>query len=86
MLKAFLIVVVILCIIIITSYFINKHRITNNHDPILYLSANVANDGGSTVYNFIFYKIIKYKNVNNDDVVYTIGSPNLEFDNPFYDY
>lgn len=84
-------IIIAILIIIIISYiilfFINKSNINNNVDPVFYFSKQIANDGGSTIYNVLLYKIIKYKNIDNDnDVIYEIGGPNLEFNNPFHSY
>lgn len=77
------IVLIILLIIVSVIYIININNIGNHKDPILYITKKIANDGGSIIYNCMFYKIIKYRNVNNDDCIYSIGSPFMKFNNPF---
>ncbi len=84
-------IIIAILVIIILSYiilfFINKSNINNNVEPVFYFSKQIANDGGSTIYNVLLYKIIKYKNIdNNNEVIYEIGGPNLEFNNPFHSY
>lgn len=88
--KKILVIIICVLIILLELYFImfliNKGKVNDNHDPIFYFSKQIANDGGSTIYNVLLYKIIKYKNIDNDDVVYDLGGPNLEFNNPFHSY
>lgn len=82
--KIVIYILIILTILYIIMFFINKSNITKNVDPVFYFSTKIANDGGSTIYNVLLYKIIKYKNIYNDDTIYEIGNFMLKFDNPFY--
>lgn len=77
-------ILIILIILYVIMFFVNKSNITKNTDPVFYFSTQIANDGGSIIYNVLFYKIIKYKNIYNDNTIYEIGNFMLEFDNPFY--
>lgn len=84
------IIIILVCLLLtfivlyICLYNTNKSNIENKQDPVFYFSIKHANDGGSTIYDVLFYKIIKYKNIYNDDCLYVIGNYKLEFENPFY--
>lgn len=82
--KIIICVLIILIILYVIMFFVNKSNINKNTDPVFYFSTQTANDGGSTIYNVLLYKIIKYKNIYNDDTIYEIGNFMLKFDNPFY--
>lgn len=84
-----IIVIIIGIILIITLvytflYFVNNSNIEQGKDPIFYFSKKEVNDGGSIEYNVLLYKIFKYKNVYNENVLYEIGTPTLKYKNPFY--
>ena len=76
-------IIIAILVIIILSYiilfFINKSNINNNVEPVFYFSKQIANDGGSTIYNVLLYKIIKYKNIDNNNAAkaISIGMRNL---------
>ena len=78
------IIIWILIILYVIMFFVNKSNINKNTDPVFYFSKQIANDGGSTIYNVLLYKIIKYKNIYNDNVIYELGDFILKYNNPFY--
>ena len=53
------IIIWILIILYVIMFFVNKSNINKNTDPVFYFSKQIANDGGSTIYNVLLYKIIK---------------------------
>lgn len=81
--KIIIMIILIFIFFNIIVFCINQYRINKSISPLLYLTVKEVNDGGSKIYNFIFYKIIEYRNINNNDVIYITGHPFVEFNNPY---
>lgn len=84
--KIIITIIITIVLLNIIVFCTNQYRINKNIPPILYLTVKEANDGGSKIYNFIFYKIIGYRNIYNKNVIYITGNPFVEFNNPYYKY
>lgn len=74
-----LFIIIILCL---TTYTIDKNRISEEKDPIFVIKTQGLKDGGSIEYTGLGYRIIKW-NIVSDDGFYTgyevSTFPNLKY-------
>lgn len=78
-----LIPIVLLALLLLVFYFVDKDRVSKNKPPLFCIKTQTYRDGGSTVYMGAGYKVIIYRNTNDDNELYSFGNWSLEFDNPY---
>jgi len=81
--KVILTVLGAILIITILFFTIDCIRVNINTSPIFCVQTQTYDDGGSTEYTGLGYKVIKYVTLKDDTVKYKIGTWFMKFDNPF---
>ncbi len=89
--KTILYILVILIIIVIIAMcflIVDVNRLNNNNEPIFSIQTKVYEDGGSTEYIGLGYKIINYVKLESPplETKVRVGTYFMKYDNPFYNY
>jgi hypothetical protein len=80
-------VIVILGVLIIIGlilFTVDFSKVNNNKRPIFCVKTQIYADGASIEYIGFGYKVIKYVNLEDDTLIYKIGTWFMKFDNPLH--
>ncbi len=80
--KKNIIILLVLILICIILFAIDYNRVNDNTKPIFCIQTKLYEDGGSTEYIGLGYKVIKYVRLEESKTIYKIGTWFMKFDNP----
>jgi len=78
-------IIVVLGVVILIAlilFSVDLSKVNNNEKPIFCKQTQTYDDGGSIEYIGFGYKVIKYVNLEDDRIMYKIGTWFMKFDNP----